>query len=330
MIRSSAGVLNTRSIVLTVSACLMLFSATVFADVTVTGQIAITRSSNGVFDPLDILAAYQRTSPGSQQLGATIFRPSTDPRTPSIQATIVSGGGPGYVSSASSAQRTTPQSTGRGRNFELRADASVLMRWTDFIVSGPSGGPAMMPISANILLEGTAGLASSTIANGDSQDPGRSGWGSSASAAFTLGINGVPNGNVWALSSMDGGPVTTFGSGLFANFQGSVRGTTPSVMVPVNIPFSIQMSLTTSAGVYSPEGAGGFISAFVDFAHTGSFDTTGSAFVLPAGYTINSASAGVTNNSYIVPAPSVGALLGLGGLVATRRRRQRNVSSHVR
>jgi len=323
MIRSSARALNPPFIALAVAACVTLFPATIRADITVSGQIAVSRSFNGVFDPLDVLAAYQQTVAGSQQVGASIFQPANTFNPISIQGEVISGGGPGFVSSSSFLQRIRSQSGARGRNVRLLADAVAVSRWTDFVVSGPSGGPAMVPISANVLVEGTASLTESNIGNGTPGDPSGYGWGRGTTATFNVRINGqFSDTSLWSLSSSDGGPLTIIRStGLFTNFLGSARGTTPTVMVPVNTPFSVEMTLSTSAVVYSSEGTGGLIAAFIDFGHTGSFDATGSAFVLPAGYTINSASAGVIANAYVVPTPGAAAVLALGGVLATRRRR---------
>jgi len=101
------------------------------------------------------------------------------------------------------------------------------------------------------------------------------------------------------------------------------RGVSSSTIdVPVNTPFTVKMFLLTTAEVDVPIGGALDLAANCDFAHTASFETEGQAFNVPAGYTVNSASAGVTDNAFLlVPAPSALAMLASAGLFATRRTR---------
>jgi hypothetical protein len=71
-------------------------------------------------------------------------------------------------------------------------------------------------------------------------------------------------------------------------------------MVPVNTPFPLEMSLQVLAQIAVPQAGGVILAASTDFAHTASFPTSGPVFNLPAGYTVNSAQAGITGNTFVI------------------------------
>ena len=66
-------------------------------------------------------------------------------------------------------------------------------------------------------------------------------------------------------------------------------------------------------------------SGISNFSSTVTFPTSGPVFDLPPGYTVNSPSAGIVNNQYVLPEPSALALLAAGssGLALLGRRRAR-------
>jgi hypothetical protein len=178
--------------------------------------------------------------------------------------------------------------------YTMESVESTTAIWHDIRVTGPAG-PTMVPVSVNLVLHGSFAFQVSTVV-----DPFNVGWQQYSSASLSLRINDAfgASGN-WGVRSDNGGPIITpLHDGVFENFNGTFEGATETVMVPVNTAFPIQMELQTRASIAMPQGGSIYITANTDFAHTASFATSGPAFNVPAGYTVNSLEAGVTNNTF--------------------------------
>jgi hypothetical protein len=286
--------------------------------VVVSGYIADSFTTFAPFG--NALGEYTENSPGPIQHGVEFhdFAPGF-PSYPSRHASAVSSGGAGFVGSATYVEYAQTERDPYPGTYYMRSEASVEATWTDIIVTGPAGA-TMVPIAANILIDGSFLFAAGAI-----DDPLGVGWSQFSSASFGVRINGEPAafGN-WTVTAANGGPVTnTLGNGVFTDFDGSYAGTTSTVMVPVNTPFSISMFLQTNAQVSVPRAGTISLGTNTNFGHTASFATTGPAFDVPDGYTVNSAEASVTDNAFVlVPAPASVGVMAAGGVAMIRRRRQ--------
>jgi len=300
-------------------ACAAAFIAThaALAQVQMSGYIADSYTTFAPFG--NALGEYNATVGGTGQRGTTFD--SFAPLSPSRYATAVSGGGPGYVNGYASAQYIWNNGDGNPGGYYMRAEANADATWNDIVVSpvGGGGGSGMVPFSVNVLLHGSFGFTTSNAV-----DPHNVGWSQYSAASFGIWVNGVGQGSNWTVYSDRGGPVVnTLGNGFFTNFNGTAQGTTDTVMVPVNTPFSIRMFLQVNAQVSVPRGGSISISTSTDFAHTASFATNAPAFNVPEGYTVNSVQAGVADNTFILtPTPGAFGLFAVAGAATVQRRRR--------
>jgi hypothetical protein len=287
------------------------------AQVTVGGLITEHYTFQTAVTTLD---SYAATSPGTIQRGITVDLPAGPFNPIGRRGSAISAGGRGFVSASSYAEYSNSLSNSGVGGYNLSAVADSQSIWNDFVVTGPAGGPSHVPFAARVFITGNATLNASPINN-----PTTRSWGLSAQANYGLVINDLVgiNGSNFIVSIVDGGQPEYLSDGIFTNFNGALHTTSVSVMVPVNTPFSMRMFLQTRAGVNMPAQATGLLTSNIDFGHTASFESGGTLapFILPDGYTVNSVSAGVVNNTYTVPAPGAAAVLGLSGLMAARRRR---------
>lgn len=308
---------------LCVSSVVMLavsMAGTAEASVLVSGYISDPETS---YTPLsNTLGQYSEMIDGTIQRSVAFDQegiPGSGYFSRSRHAAAASGGGPGYVNASNSAQYIWNDGDGNPGKYFLHAESSVVATWNDIVVSGPAGA-SMVPISANLLIHGSYLMGSSNVV-----DPHNVGWSMASAASFGFTINGTPttSGNWTQFSSRGGAPYNTLGNGVFTNFNGTYQGATDIVMVPANTPFSISMFLLVYSEINLPAGASISIFSSTDFGHTASLATDGPAFNVPAGYTVNSAEAGVEDNGYVlVPAPGSAAVaLSAGVLIGVRRRR---------
>ncbi len=293
------------------------FSGAALGSVIASGAIIDTHTTYTPFS--NWLAIYSSTAGNTLQDGVTFndFNPGL-PGYPSRHAEADSGGGPGFVNGHSYSEYIQNVSAGGGGSYFMGAESDADATWGDIVVTGPAG-PAMVPFSVNMLIHGSKQFSGSSVV-----DPDGVGWSQISAASFGLWINGSKSaeGN-WGVRSNSGAPDVTYNdTGVFAGFNGAFAGASFPIMVPVNTPFSIRMFLLTQAEITVPVGGSLDLAAATDFANTASFATTGQAFNVPDGYTVNSVEAGVTDNVFtLVPAPGTAALLGLSGVVGVRRRR---------
>lgn len=218
-------------------------------------------------------------------------------------------------------------------NIKITGPTGETIEYTvNFNVSGEMGASASGDISAGAEVAFFGNTGSSSF-----------GGGQGSMGTITVSSSGLDNFN--------GAGVYGYVSagGLFADVVpgGYIDTNSPSTLVTVSATgtmggltrdgdwISIWMDLGTSASAGRTFDSGtGFADAFADFSHTAMFAPT--AFNLPAGWTANSLDGCIVNNSYLcapqngdvppsgVPEPASLALLGigLGGLVAARRRKK--------
>lgn len=183
------------------------------------------------------------------------------------------------------------------RPFAFGAQTSADASWSDFIISGPSG-PATIPVSLNLELDGTLSTSASTSTSGSAQ----------AQALIQMFVR-TPNndtpGGIFVQNSQNGNPPTVQTSGMLSGFNGSAATiTTPLFDVPVNTPFPLELFLETDASVSSLAGEAFDLSSQLSFLNTLKFATSGPIFNLPAGYTASSVTAGIANNVVAIPEAS--------------------------
>ena len=192
------------------------------------------------------------------------------------------------------------------------ASAHVIMTLNDVIITGPTP----VSTSINILLDGTVSAASTL-----SDSPATSSVSSSSNVSATVFANSTVIGSGFYLQSSSNGTINDpFGSGIFANFTGHNVVTTNAITLPVNTPVTIMfdLSLSCSAGMYNDTGGNALCAA--NFGNTISFATDRPVFNLPAGYSVNSASAGISGNAIVAPEPASLTLLAAAALLRRRRR----------
>jgi len=272
----------TRSTVSLILALTLGGACIAHADVTVSGSIRFTNTPG-------YLAGYEGGPLNSIGRGVSYERFNS---AESVLGDIASGGGPGFIYSRSFAQyRLNVGEPGNPSGAGLASAAVADAVWRDIVVSGPAG-PAMVPISINVFLDGYDILGSVGPNTGTY---------ASAYASFAARINNVvvASGN-YVRTANGGGPTQTpIADGVFSGFTGSRSFATDTVMVPVNTSFSLSIQLQTAAQVDIIFETAGTTTSLMNFGDTASLAITGPAFNVPAGYTVNSLEARVTNNTFV-------------------------------
>ena len=218
------------------------------------------------------------------------------------------------------------QLIGQQLNIGIGGQGTATARFDDFVISGPAGP---VTTSFNLVLSGSQSALSHLVtAPTESQTQA-----SSFVVVQTL-VNGlIVTGNAFfqdrvRLFSLNGGAVEQQKTGMLAGWPadpgefGVLTFTTPSFTVMAGAPFSVDLNLTASAGVFEFNIAAGLSEAHSDFGSTLAFPTSGAVFNLPAGYTVDSVGARIQNNEFVdapvsgaVPEPASVALL-VGGVAA--------------
>lgn len=211
-----------------------------------------------------------------------------------------------------------------GVQFMARSFVRVI--YTDVVIDGPLGaGPVATPINFHLLGEQILGTHS----------PGPLGGFSTQSSVFLqifAGANsdfGVSN-----VISSNGINAPLDRRGMLVGFDGDTALATSLFTLPVNTPFTLDLSLGVSAFLSVAYREGYITSALSDFGGTLSFATDRPVFDLPAGYSAHSVDADIVNNAFAsaVPEPGGGALVALGlafmgGWSQLRRRWQRQIAA---
>ncbi|HZZ77704.1 MAG TPA: PEP-CTERM sorting domain-containing protein, partial [Gemmataceae bacterium] len=237
---------------------------------------------------------------------------SFGPNQPSYHASSSSYAGADglHASAHAEMQKLT---TGDGfHTFTFGASSAATAVFDDVMISGPAGsGP--ISVSYNMLLEGSFIVGSNATSSGVSQ--------SGASIVVDFFGQGSNLGGVsyGAISANGGDP--TYTSDNNTVFNGSKVLSSPTFSVPVNTPFSIEVQLDAATVVKGFANDIWNLVANTDFGDTLTFVTNGPVFNLPAGYTVNSNEAHISDNSYSVPEPSGLLLMGSATLLLLWRRR---------
>jgi hypothetical protein len=120
--------------------------------------------------------------------------------------------------------------------------------------------------------------------------------------------------------------ITGYSTGLLSGFVAGVPQSRDIVVGPFTVPgntdFTVRLLLGTDAGVVIRGDTAALGLAVSSFENTLSFATDRPVFDLPAGYTVNSADAGIYNNMFVVPEPILLTPLTLAALAAFNRRRK--------
>jgi hypothetical protein len=202
------------------------------------------------------------------------------------------------------------------------------MRFDDFIFTGPGNDPIQVRLM--LCLDGTleayrpgpgffAGTNSEITLfgnlNGQSLTDAVVPGGAGAFGAVSASIDNLGG---WSVERH--GLLSQFGdvtySGTTLTVDGADNFFSKWITVPVNTPVVLDLSMRSRA--FSWSGA----PAFSNFGSTMNFPFDQPVFLLPEGYTVNSASANIANNQYAVPEPTAGLLvLVVGSFAAIQRRR---------
>jgi hypothetical protein len=234
----------------------------------------------------------------------------------SLHAQADSLGGPGFIAGHTYAQILgTHTDASTPSIFTVSSNSYVTAQFSDVVVSGPPGGFVTTQINFHL---------SGGFINGTTLAPG-----ASTAANNFLGVNVLVNGvsrgtGTYYYVSQDGSPPAEYlSSGWLANAFSGTRGLVSDLFqVEVGVPFTVELALQDAAQVSGPINRGLVVDANTDFASTFCFATDQPVFALPDGYTVNSADAGITNNTFVLPEPGTLALLAIGALAIRRRLRR--------
>lgn len=209
---------------------------------------------------------------------------------------------------------------GTSETYSSTASAGATAVWNDFMVAGPGSG--VVPVSINLHLDGFILLAGVGTPSGS--------FPATATGGVSVGVfvSGSNVGSGQFNQSAQNGEITTERNGILSTFDGDGVIQTPSFNVPVNTPFTLELSLGVNSVVVVAANQLAILGASTDFGNTLTFATEGAAFNLPAGYTVNSAEANISNNA-VVPEPST-LLLTLVALPLWQLCRRRSREGHRR
>lgn len=215
----------------------------------------------------------------------------------------------------------------------VSGQATAELKVDDFEISSPFPEETQIATNLNLRLRGVIGFDDTTLAGiiYDEQNaniyltidlPGPLTDGSGQTrigGSFRLrridGIETIQRSGV--LADLFGVDITDE----LGNFERRIRIdaniTTPDFYAPVNTPVAVGMSIEVYNSQGSREGFGVLSS---DFEHTLTFAPDRPVFDLPAGYTANSAAAGIVDNQFVIPEPTSLALLVAGSIFLLGRR----------
>lgn len=248
-----------------------------------TGAIVETLGSN--IRPVEQF--FDRSDPNGQ--GSLMFDSFPPDSSESRHMRAVSSAGPVYLKVSSYANFVKDYVGGGNYYDSLVCDAVAQYSFDDVVISGPAGN---VLISVNIHVSGSQILNAS--ANGISN--------SNLTISFYKNdsqMNGARH--AYYISN---GTLTNDHTGFLTNFDGDDVVKSDPFPVPANTPFKLTVGISANASVSSFFPNSSNSTSTTDFSHTLTFATDRPVFQLPAGYTANSAQAGIINNTFSLPCPA--------------------------
>lgn len=286
-------------------------SATQAAIYRVSGSVTESFSGSGAtLDSYDLSGSEISTPRGiAQYIGET--------DTPVVRGLGTSGASAFGLRASATASMRKEFVLGSSSRYNFGAGAFASGIWSDFVVTGPAS-PANILISVNLNIEGGTFAGTTVTPSGQSQ----------ASSSVQLNVRGnnqLSGGSFTQIVSNGNAPSFT-GTGLLTGFDGYMDVTSALFSVPVNTPFSIELQLSVSSNLSANFSEIFSLDANTNFFNTLTFAPIGPVFNLPSGYTINSAQAGIIDNTYVVPEPTSLLLtsLAFSALVLTGIRARRH------
>lgn len=271
---------------------------------------AIGDIRRGLFPPL-LLDSY--SVQGALGAGGGIFHDEFGPGQASWHANMNSLADIGGLRAHAFASIIRPSDAPVPFGGEYNAGGYAIADFTDFFIPGTPG--TTVPGSVRLHVHGS--LAEGTSAGTDGRH-----LSVNTSVQLTINAPGASDGGFITHNVDNGTPNPPIESGLLVGFDGDDTVVTRIFNLPVNEPFNLSLILSAVTNLnYNSNEPTFSMQGNVDFGSTVTFATDGPAFLLPDGFTINSASAGIVDGFYVVPAPGGAVLLGLGALGAARRRR---------
>jgi len=289
--------------------CLAMLASMTSASLAATYRVsgAVTRSFSGFGTTLD---SYDLSgSEISAPRGTAQYIGETD--TPVVRGLGTSSASAFGLQASATASMRKDFAFGSTSRYNFAAGAFASGIWSDFIVTGPAS-PANILISVNLNIDGTTLAGTTVTPSGQSQ--------ASSSVQFNVRGNNQLSGGSFTQSVSNGNAPSFIGTGLLAGFDGNMDVTSALFSVPVNTPFSIELQLSVASNLSANFSEIFSLDANTNFFNTLTFAPIGPVFNLPSGYTINSAEAGIIDNTYVIPEPSSLILVGVGvGLISIRR-----------
>jgi hypothetical protein len=226
------------------------------------------------------------------------------------------------ATAVNSFQKTSVEQ-GDNVDYQLRGGAFASGKYSDVVLPGPAGN---VLTSLNLFIEGAVNASGTIVPLNELEIDGSVHIDVHVEDALGNQYLGT-GGDAVDHFGFDQPGFTTYGTdGMLTNFPQSGAGliTTPQFIAPANTPLIVSLALQCQFKIEDIHFDNTFdATAQSNFPSTLQFNPDGPVFNLPAGYTANSADAGIVDNMFVAPEPSVGGALGLLALVNLRRTRRR-------
>lgn len=188
-----------------------------------------------------------------------------------------------------------PNTFGTSETYTANSSSSAIGTWDDFMIEGSGSGT--VSVSINLHLDGFIQLVGSETPTAPFPAV------STGDVSVGIYVSGSNVGSGRYIQSMRNNAITTESLGILSSFDGDDMIQSLTFDAPVNTPFTLELSLGVNSGVGVAANQSAILASSTDFGNTLTFATDGPVFNLPGGYTVNSTSANIANNS-VVPEPS--------------------------
>lgn len=229
--------------------------------------------------------SYLRETPGQMGVFSYTFPPLY---ISSELMRATSGSGPGYLTASTFAQMIKTTINDGPFNTTVGGSALAKVQWTDVGFNGP---PGTLPARLRVRLTGRITAGSSLKVS------------AFANVQVVFFINGQNSGGAHTINVINGA-VTVNQTGALIGFDGDQVIVSSPVNVQANTPIAVEVQLSVASSTsinYSDSGDG---SSNTDFSGTLTLVTDQPVFDVPAGYTVNSAQAGIVGNWFTIPCPA--------------------------